>query len=94
MCTRRQEQCSSAVCPTGGCPSARTPADQPCHADMCIGLRACSKAVEVSIAEAVRKREALRMGRDVAEVDTWGVDLYTRRNIFDGGFGRRGRLQA
>lgn len=30
------------------------------------------------------RREALVLGRDVEEVDAWGMDCYTRRNILDG----------
>jgi hypothetical protein len=25
------------------------------------------------------------MGKDVQEMDAWGMDMYTRRNVFDGG---------
>jgi hypothetical protein len=32
---------------------------------------------------AVTERRALRLGEDVAEVDSWGMDCYTRRNIQD-----------
>lgn len=28
-------------------------------------------------------RQALIQGVDVVEVDTWGMDCYTRRNVFD-----------
>jgi hypothetical protein len=31
----------------------------------------------------VRARTPLVAGRDVVEVDTWGMDCYTRRNVFD-----------
>ena len=34
---------------------------------------------------AIQRRDALRLGVDVAEADTWGMDCYTRRNIQDGG---------
>ena len=33
---------------------------------------------------AIQRREALRLSADIQEVDTWGMDCYTRRNIHDG----------
>lgn len=32
----------------------------------------------------VTNRQPLRLGKDVKEVDSWGMDCYTRRNIIDG----------
>jgi hypothetical protein len=32
----------------------------------------------------VGQRRPLRLGEDVAEIDSWGFDCYTRRNFFDG----------
>lgn len=45
------------------------------------------------LVEAVGERRPLRIGEDVLEVDSWGVDCYTRRNIQDaalqsGAFGK------
>lgn len=34
--------------------------------------------------EQVRRRDVLRMGVDVQEVDCWGMDCFTRKNVFDG----------
>ena len=34
---------------------------------------------------AVTRRDTLRLGDDVREIDSWGIDCYTRRNIQDGG---------
>lgn len=44
----------------------------------------CSKEKEAALAAAVRARRALKLGEQVVEVDCWGMDCYTRRNIFDG----------
>lgn len=33
---------------------------------------------------AVSLRNALVLGKDVCEIDSWGMDCYTRRNIIDG----------
>ena len=33
---------------------------------------------------AVTQRHALVIGKDVQEIDAWGMDCYTRRNIIDG----------
>jgi hypothetical protein len=33
---------------------------------------------------AVTERHALKVGQDVKEVNSWGMDCYTRRNIQDG----------
>jgi hypothetical protein len=32
---------------------------------------------------AVSKRDAVRLGVDVEEIDSWGMDCYTRKNIYD-----------
>jgi len=32
---------------------------------------------------AVTKRETVKMGEDIDEIDSWGLDCYTRRNIYD-----------
>ncbi len=49
-----------------------------------------SKDVEAKLAAAVRARQCLVLGQHVVEVDCWGMDCYTRRNIFDGGWPGRG----
>lgn len=36
---------------------------------------------------AVTDRRTLVLGRDVQEINTWGFDCYTRRNIHDGKLG-------
>ncbi|MEW5298262.1 MAG: hypothetical protein WDW36_001407 [Sanguina aurantia] len=41
------------------------------------------KEVEASLVEQVRCRDVLRMGVDVQEVDCWGMDCFTRKNVFD-----------
>ena len=33
---------------------------------------------------AVTERRTLQLGADVREIDSWGFDCYTRRNIHDG----------
>ena len=33
---------------------------------------------------AVQERRPLQLGRDIQEVNAWGIDCYTRRNIRDG----------
>jgi len=42
------------------------------------------RTAELQLAQAVQERNTLVLGRDVYEVDAWGIDMYTRRNIFDG----------
>lgn len=32
----------------------------------------------------MRVRQCLVMGKDVEEMNAWGMDMYTRRNVFDG----------
>ena len=44
---------------------------------------------------AVQLGQGLRMGPDVREINSWGFDSYTRRNIHDGRHvGSGGRLDA
>lgn len=45
---------------------------------------ACGCRGQQCLNSAIQRRAALRLGRDVAERDTWGMDCYTRRNIQDG----------
>ena len=33
---------------------------------------------------AVQERHPLQLGNDILEVNAWGIDCYTRRNIRDG----------
>ncbi|GFR46120.1 hypothetical protein Agub_g7609 [Astrephomene gubernaculifera] len=47
-----------------------------------LGMEEC-KQKEAQLAAAVRGRRALVLGEHVKEVDCWGMDCYTRRNIFD-----------
>ncbi|GIL69137.1 hypothetical protein Vretifemale_124 [Volvox reticuliferus] len=47
-----------------------------------LGLEEC-KHKEAELASAVRSRRVLVLGEHVKEVDCWGMDCYTRRNIFD-----------
>ncbi|KAG2481828.1 hypothetical protein HYH03_019206, partial [Edaphochlamys debaryana] len=47
-----------------------------------LGPEEC-KLREAELAAAVRSRRPLVLGREVVEVDAWGMDCYTRRNIFD-----------
>jgi hypothetical protein len=35
---------------------------------------------------AVTERRTLVLGKDILEINSWGFDSYTRRNIFDGVF--------
>lgn len=44
---------------------------------------ACACSSEVCLNRAVTNRKTLVMGVDVDEVDSWGMDCYTRRNILD-----------
>lgn len=48
---------------------------------MCITLAALSASLSPCVQ--VVSRQALIQGVDVVEVDTWGMDCYTRRNVFD-----------
>jgi len=41
------------------------------------------KRIESSLVEAVRQKNVLRRGVDVMEIDTWGMDCYSRQNIYD-----------
>eukprot|EP00210_Caulerpa_lentillifera_P000252 g245.t1 len=41
------------------------------------------KQMECSLIEAVRTGTVLVKGQDVMEVDTWGMDCYSRKNIYD-----------
>lgn len=43
--------------------------------------------VEAELVRMVRERQTLKLGLDVVELDTWGLDMYTRRNVFDGACG-------
>lgn len=45
---------------------------------------ACSKAAEAKLVAAVAERDTLKLGVDVVEQDAWGMDAYTRKNVFDG----------
>ncbi|KXZ45516.1 hypothetical protein GPECTOR_53g102 [Gonium pectorale] len=47
-----------------------------------LGAESC-KLKEAELAAAVRERRVLKMNEHVVEVDCWGMDCYTRRNIFD-----------
>ncbi|GMH38444.1 hypothetical protein BSKO_06328 [Bryopsis sp. KO-2023] len=39
--------------------------------------------VEQALVHAVSERQVLCLGEDIAEVDTWGMDCYTRKNVHD-----------
>ena len=41
-------------------------------------------AAEQGLAKAVGARNTCVLGRDAYEVDAWGIDMFTRKNIFDG----------
>ena len=43
----------------------------------CAGSGAC-------LNRSVTERRTLQLGPDVREIDSWGIDCYTRRNIHDG----------
>lgn len=44
----------------------------------------CRKDKEAALVQAVADRHTLKMGEDVVELDAWGMDAYTRKNVFDG----------
>ena len=44
----------------------------------------CRHAAEQGLAKAVGARNTCVLGRDAYEVDAWGIDMFTRKNIFDG----------
>jgi hypothetical protein len=45
----------------------------------------CAAAAGACLNRAVTERRPLRLGADVREIDSWGFDCYTRRNVHDGG---------
>lgn len=45
----------------------------------------CACEGDQCLNRSVGQRRPLRLGEDVAEIDSWGFDCYTRRNFFDGG---------
>jgi len=47
---------------------------------------ACS-AASGCLNRSVTARDTVKLGSDVQEVDSWGMDCYVRRNILDGGCG-------
>ncbi len=51
----------------------------------CVCVCVCVRPiVEARLAEAVRVRDVLKQNEDVIEMDAWGIDMYTRRNVYDG----------
>lgn len=46
---------------------------------------ACSAATGC-LNRSVTARDTVKLGSDVQEVDSWGMDCYVRRNILDGGW--------
>eukprot|EP00201_Polytomella_parva_P012256 CAMPEP_0175068432 /NCGR_PEP_ID=MMETSP0052_2-20121109/17670_1 /TAXON_ID=51329 ORGANISM="Polytomella parva, Strain SAG 63-3" /NCGR_SAMPLE_ID=MMETSP0052_2 /ASSEMBLY_ACC=CAM_ASM_000194 /LENGTH=732 /DNA_ID=CAMNT_0016335463 /DNA_START=130 /DNA_END=2324 /DNA_ORIENTATION=+ len=47
-----------------------------------VGPEKCAE-IEKSLLDALRQKQSLKVPQDVEEVDCWGVDCYTRRNIFE-----------
>lgn len=71
-----ETMCFQSCCP---CLARNTECDDAC------GCRPPSEQLPGGcLNRAVGSRNALVLGRDVAEVDTWGMDCYTRKNIRDG----------
>ena len=48
------------------------------------GRTAAAPAAAACLNRAVTERRTLQLGPDVREIDSWGIDCYTRRNIHDG----------
>lgn len=68
------------------CLARNTECDAACT---CVPPGSGAAAAEGCANRAASMRQVLQLGQDVQEIDSWGLDCYTRKNIYDGGHRHR-----